>query len=388
MAKVTLLAQLLAHLPSDEIRKAAAEAGSNKHSKGIDTWTHLVSMIFCHLSNAGSVRDISNGLRSMTGNVVHLGCKQAPSKSSVSYINQKRDHKVFETFFHLTLQHLGQHIGFERTKLRQLKRKVFLMDSTVIPLCSRVFDWAHFRKHKGAVKLHMVLDYDGCLPCYAYITDGKQHDSKVAKTLVFPNGSVVVCDRGFLDFFWLRNLDSSGVFFVIRAKDNMAFEVTTSFAVKKESGVQADQNIRLTGPKSAEAYPKNLRRVVFIDPVTGKELVFLTNNMSWTAETVAALYKERWNIEVFFKHIKTHLRIKTFVGTSENAVRIQLWTALITILLLKAMQKIAEYKWHLSNLVTFLRLNLFVKIGLKEYLDKPFEQENIASENIQLSLFT
>jgi transposase len=388
MTKITLLAQLLAYLPGEAIRKAAEKAGSNKHNKGIDTWTHLVSMVFCHLSNAGSLRDISNGLRSITGNKNHLGCKLAPSKSSISYINQHRDYKVFEEFFQLTLQHLGQHVGFERKNLQRLKRKIFLMDATVIPLCSKVFDWAHFRKQKGAVKLHTVLDYDGCLPCYAHISDGKKHDVTVAKTLRFPRGSVVVCDRGYLDFSWLDNLDSSGVLFVTRAKDNMAYAVTESFDVKAEEGFLSDENIRLTSAKSADSYPKELRRVAYKDPETGQELVFLTNQKSWTAETVAALYKERWNIEVFFKHIKTHLRIKTFVGTSENAVRIQLWTALITILLLKAMQKIAEYNWHLSNLVTFLRLNLFVKIDLKLYLDKPFEQESLPSENIQLSLFT
>lgn len=388
MTKVTLLAQLLAYLPGEEIRKAAREAGSNKHSKGIDAWTHLVSMIFCHLSNAGSVRDISNGLRSMTGNVSHLGCKRAPSKSSVSYINQNRDHKVFEQFFQLTLQHLGQHVGFERKNLQRLKRKIFLMDATVIPLCSKVFDWAHFRQHKGAVKLHTVLDYDGCLPCYAYISDGKKHEVTVARTLRFPRGSVVVCDRGYLDFSWLYNLDSSDVLFVTRAKDNMAYEVTTTYDVDTAAGFLADENIRLTGFKSAEAYPKTLRRVAYKDPETGQELVFLTNQKSWTADTVAALYKERWNIEVFFKQIKSHLRIKTFVGTSENAVRIQLWTALITILLLKAMQKIASYKWHLSNLITFLRMHLFVKTGLKQYLDRPFEPESLSSEDIQLSLFT
>jgi IS4 transposase len=210
----------------------------------------------------------------------------------------------------------------------------------------------------------------------------------VAKTLRFPRGSVVVCDRGYLDFSWLDNLDSSGVLFVTRAKDNMVYEVTQRYDVNTEEGFLSDENIRLTGARSANAYPKNLRRVAYKDPETGQELVFLTNQKSWAAETVAALYKERWNIEVFFKHIKTHLRIKTFVGTSENAVRIQLWTALITILLLKAMQKIAEYKWHLSNLITFLRMNLFVKIDLKLYLDKPFEQESQPTENIQLSLFT
>jgi hypothetical protein len=362
MAKVTLLAQLLKHLPTDEIRKRAHESGSNKHSKGIDAWTHLVSMIFCHLSNAASVRDISNGLKSITGNLNHLGCEKAPSKSSISYINQHRDSGVFEEFFHLTLKHLGQHVGFQRKEFQQLRQKVFLMDATVIPLCAKVFDWARFRRHKGAVKLHLVLDYDGCLPSYAVITDGKVHESKVAKTVSFPTGSVVVFDRGYVDFKWLNDLDSRHVTFVTRAKANMAYEVLTAHVAGPDTGILRDETIRLTGGNSSQAYPKALRRVVYLDPKTGQEFVFLTNQTSWTAQLVADLYKERWHIESFFKHIKSHLRIKSFVGTSENAVRIQLWTALITILLLKAMKQMARYKWHLSNLITFLRMNLFVKI--------------------------
>jgi hypothetical protein len=388
MTKITLLAQLLAHLPVDEIKKTAHKHGSNKHSKGIDAWTHLVAMIFCHLSNAGSVRDISNGMRSCTGNLIHLGCKKAPSKSSISYINQHRDHRIFELFFTVVFRHLSKYVGFERSKFQRLKRKVFLMDATIIPLCAKVFDWAHFRKHKGAVKLHMVLDYDGCLPCYASITEGKVHESKVARSMSFPSGSVVVFDRGYIDFKWLHDLDSRGIFFVTRAKDNMAYEYTTEYETDEQKGYHSDQNIRLTGPQTSKDYPKTLRRISFTDPQTGQQLVFLTNNMFWTAETVAQLYKERWNIESFFKQLKGEIRVKTFVGTSENAVRIQLWTALITMLLLKAMKQIARYKWHLSNLVAFLRLNLFVKINLYEYLHRPFISENLRTENIQPSLFT
>jgi len=388
MAKVTLLAQLLKHLPTDEIRQKAHESGSNKHSKGIDTWTHLVSMVFCHLSNATSLRDISNGLRSITGNLFHLGCTKAPSKSALSYINQHRDHRVFEEIFHLTLRHLTRHIKFDRRKLHELKEKVYLLDATVIPLCSTVFDWAKFRTHKGAVKLHMVLDYDGGLPSYAVITDGSVHELTVAKDLSFPPGSVVVFDRGYLDFKWMGVLDSSAVAFVTRAKNNTAYEVVYANDVTPGTGVLKDEMVRLTGSKNAKDYAKLMRRVEFIEPVKGEVLEFLTNQTSWTAELVAQVYEQRWNIENFFKHIKTHLRIKSFVGTSENAVKIQIWTALITILLLKAMKAIARHKWHLSNLVTFLRMNLFVKINLYEYLDNPFPKKSIPSAEVQLGLFT
>jgi len=346
-------------------------------------------MLFCRLSNAASCSDISNGLMSIAGNINHLGCKQAPSKSLVSYINKHRDHRLFEKFFYEVIDHLGQHVGFQKRNLKRLTRQVFLMDATVIPLCAKVFDWAKFRQYKGAVKIHMVLDYQGFIPHFASITDGKVHESKMAKLVHFPAGSVVVFDRGYVDYKWLHDLDSRNIYFVTRAKDNMNYEVTTAYETDSESGFVYDDNIKLIGQKSSTNYPHTLRRVEYIDPATGQELVFLTNHKQWTAATVAELYKERWNIEVFFKHIKTHLRIKSFVGTSENAVKIQIWTSLIAIVLLKALQQMAKYKWHLSNLINALRLHLFAKIELNQFINKPFEKSSHwEPENIQLSLFT
>jgi len=235
----------------------------------------------------------------------------------------------------------------------------------------------------------MVLDYQGCIPHFASITDGKVHESKMAKLVHFPAGSVVVFDRGYVDYKWLHDLDSRNIYFVTRAKDNMNYEVTTAYETDSESGFVYDDNIKLIGQKSSSNYPHTLRRVEYIDPATGQELVFLTNHKQWTAATVAELYKERWNIEVFFKHIKSHLRIKSFVGTSENAVKIQIWTSLIAIVLLKALQQMAKYKWHLSNLINALRLHLFAKIELNQFINKPFEKNtHWEPENIQLSLFT
>jgi hypothetical protein len=389
MSKITLLAQMIQLLPAEKFKKLANELECNKHSKGIDSWTHLVTMLFCHLSNAASCRDISNGLLSIAGNINPLGCKQAPSKSSVSYINKHRDHRLFEKFFYEVIDHLGQHVGFQKRNLKRLTRQVFLMDATVIPLCAKVFDWAKFRQYKGAVKIHMVLDYQGCIPHFASITDGKVHESKMAKLVHFPAGSVVVFDRGYVDYKWLHDLDSRNIYFVTRAKDNMNYEVTTAYETDSKSGFVYDDNIKLIGQKSSSNYPHTLRRVEYIDPATGQELVFLTSHKQWTAATVAELYKERWNIEVFFKHIKTHLRIKSFVGTSENAVKIQIWTSLIAIVLLKALQQMGKYKWHLSNLINALRLHLFAKIELNQFINKPFEKSSHwEPENIQLSLFT
>ncbi|GAA4430767.1 hypothetical protein GCM10023091_00450 [Ravibacter arvi] len=206
-----------------------------------------------------------------------------------------------------------------------------------------------------------MLDYDGLLPVFVKLTEAKTHEIKVAKEMTFPKGSVVVVDRGYLDFGWLKVLDSRGCFFVTRAKSNMAHEVKEQYDV--EGGVLQDEDICLTSYASKKEYGYLLRRIRYLDSRTGKEYVFLTNNRHWDAQTLADIYKERWAIEVFFKQIKTHMKIKSFVGTSENAVLIQIWTAMIPMLLLKYLKEKADYKWHLSNMVAFIRLNLFVKIG-------------------------
>lgn len=247
-----------------------------------------------------------------------------------------------------------------------------------------VRDWACYRSQKGAVKLHTVLDYDGLLPVFVKLTEAQTHEIKVAKEMIFPKGSVVVVDRGYLDFAWLKVLDSSKCFFVTRAKSNMAYEVKEQYDV--EGGVLQDEDIYLTSYASKKEYGSVLRRIRYLDSRTGKEYVFLTNNRHWDAQTVADIYKERWAIEVFFKQIKTHMKIKSFVGTSENAVLIQIWTAMIAMLLLKYLKEKADYKWHLSNMVAFIRLNLFVKIGLMEWLNKPFYKPITGLQGDQLRI--
>ena len=251
-----------------------------------------------------------------------------------------------------------------------------------------MFDWAKFRKRKGAVKLHLVLDYDGCLPVFATVTDGKTHEINMARQTEFPSGSVLVFDRGYIDFLWMKELDSRKIFFVTRAKTGMDYEVLESYEIpEKATGkVLEDIDIRLTTPQSSDKYPGKLRLVRYWDEENQKELVFLTNNRSWTAQMVADIYKERWNIEVFFKHIKQNLKIKTFIGTSLNAVMIQIWTALITMLLLTFLKVKAQYQWHLSNLITFIRLNLFVKIDLFEWINHPFYKDKEINDG-QLLLF-
>jgi IS4 transposase len=237
-----------------------------------------------------------------------------------------------------------------------------------------MFDWAKFRSKKGGVKLHLVLDYDGCLPVFAQVTKARKHEVKIAQKLQFPAGSVVVFDMGYIDFTWFNVLDSSKVFFVTRMKDSTDFSIIKDYKInkKKDPNMLQDADIQLEGFYSRQYYPSPLRMVRILDSITREELFFLTNNFDWTARTVADIYKERWNIEIFFKQIKQHLRIKSFIGTSQNAVQIQIWTALITMLLLQYLKAKAQYGWHLSNLTTFIRINLFTKIALMEWLNKPF----------------
>ena len=325
-----------------------------------------------HLANATSNRDISNGLRSATGNLSHLGVTKAPSKSSMSYINAHRSHQLFEDFYYALLERFEPSLARRRKYAHRLKRKIFIMDASVIPLSLSLFDWAKFRQHKGGIKLHSVLDYDTGLPAYSVITDAKVHDVKVAQQTIFPSESVLIMDRAYVDFEWLYNLDSTGVFFVTRLKSNVNIEIAESFLVNgKDDHILSDQDIRLAGFYTSEKYPDKLRIVKVYDQINDKVLVLLTNNLSWTADTISQLYKARWDVEVFFKQLKQLFRVKTFIGTSANAVRIQMWTSMIAILLLKYLKQKANYNWHLSNLVRFLRINLFVKIDLWQWVNNP-----------------
>ena len=259
-----------------------------------------------------------------------------------------------------------------RQHTHKLKRQIFIVDSSIVPLSLSLFDWAKFRTTKGAIKLHAVLDYDTGLPNYAAISDGKKHDVKVAKSIAFPSGSVVVADRAYVDYKWLHNLDSTGVFFVTRLKSNADIKITESYLTNdKHEHILSDQDIHLTGFYSSQNYPNKLRIVKVYDEINDQTLILLTNNLSWTADTISQLYKARWAIEVFFKHLKQLFRVKSFIGTSANAVKIQMWCSMIAILLVSYLRSKAKHKWHLSNLISFLRLNLFVKIELWNWLDNP-----------------
>jgi hypothetical protein len=383
MSNITLFSQIIQKIDRSIFRKLVKERQTDKGCKGFDSWTHLVSMLFCHFAKSTSVRDISNGLRSATGNLNHLGISTAPSKSSISYQNKRRDADLFKDLYYSLLQSLGQQAAYKRVKLK-IKVPVYLLDASLISLCLSAFDWATFRTKKGAVKLHTLLNYDGKLPVYVNITEGSVADNKGAYDIPLEKGSVIVADRYYNDFPMLNIWDSKGVFFVIRHKDNLKFETITERELPQNTAQQVliDEEIELTNSISKEKYPKKLRRVALWDDVNQQTIELITNNFKWSAQTIGDLYKSRWEIEIFFRDIKQLLHIKTFIGTSKNAVMIQIWTALITILLLKVLKATAKYGWHLSNLVAFIRLNIFVKIDLQKWLDKPFEEPKKPPQNL------
>ena len=373
MANITLFAQTIAQLPRQAIRKIIREAKTDKHNKGYDTWSQLISMVFCQFSNCDSVRDISNGLKSATGNLNHLGISHAPSKSTVAYQNAHRDCSVFRDIFYRLYQHFGQQAGWTHGKFR-FKMPLRLLDSTLISLTLSVYDWAHYTTAKGAVKMHTLLDYDSLLPEFVNITDGKGSDNKAAFSIPVNPYSIVAADRGYCDYSLLSHWDSNNVFFVVRHKDNIRYKSIRERPLpeKRAQNVLIDEEIELELPAAKKKYPKKLRRIAVWNDEHGFVVELLTNNFTLAASTIAAIYKARWNIEIFFRNLKQLLRIKSFIGTTRNAVEIQIWTALITMLILTWLKQIAKYKWAMANLVVSLRLNTFTKIDLNKWLDEPF----------------
>lgn len=389
MSKINLFAQIISKLDRSSFKSLVKEKETDKHQKGYNSWTHLVSMLFCQFAKSQSVRDISNGLKSATGNLNHLGIQKAPSKSTISYQNKNRDWKLFKDYYYKLLSQLGQQMDVRQTKFR-IKSKIFLLDSSTISLCLSLFDWAKYKTAKGAVKMHTLLDYDGNLPAYVNITDGKTGDNKGAYDIPLLANSVIVADRYYNDFSLLNVWDSNSVYFVVRHKENLNFKTIKENELpdNRHQHVLKDEIIEFTGVQAKNKYPKRLRRVAIWDDENQQVIELTTNQMSWTANTISELYRSRWQIEIFFREIKQLLHIKSFIGTSENAVMIQIWTALITILVLKYLKAIAKYGWRLSNLVAFIRLNMFVKIDLQTWLDKPFEEPPEPMQNcIQGVLF-
>jgi hypothetical protein len=380
----SIFSQLLQLFPRTEFQHAVKKAKAERHARGFTCWGQFVAMLFCQLGRAHSLREICNGLASCEGKLTHLGIK-APRRSSLAYANEHRPWELYQlVFFDLLEKCRFQASGFKR-KFR-FRNKLMSIDSTTIDLCAKVFDWAKFRRTKGAVKLHLVLDHDGYLPGYAHITEGKVSDVKVAHMLRFDPGTIVVDDRGYNDFSLWGKWCSEGVFFVTRMKTNTLYEVCEKKECPDNPSVIRDEIIWLTGKGADEKCPYYLRRIVWFDKERNETFEFLTNHMRLAASTIAAIYKDRWQIEIFFKMLKQNLKIKTFVGTTANALKIQIWTALIAILILKYLQMKSTFQWSLSNLVALLRMNLFTYRDLWAWLNEPLGTPALGQIQEQLEL--
>jgi len=365
----SMFSQLLQLFSRVEFASLVKKHRAERHARGFDCWTQFVAMLFCQLGRAHSLREICGGLASVEGKLNHLGVETAPKRSTLAYANAHRPAALFENVFQRLLERCQ---GLSPRRKFRFKNKLVSMDATVIDLCLKMFDWAKFRRTKGAVKLHLLLDHDGYLPCFGVITEGKVHEIRVARSLEFPSGTILAMDRGYVDYLWLDELEQQGVFFVTRLKDNAAFSVEEEFS-GPDGPIRSDCLIRLPGSGQSLNEARILRRIVVWDEVNQREIVLLTNNMKLAARTIAAIYKERWQIELFFKALKQNLKIKTFVGTTRNALEIQIWTALISMLLLKYLQLRSRIAWSLSNLVAMLRFNIFVHRDLWKWLEDPFE---------------
>lgn len=361
-------------IPRDRFEAEVKKHKAERHARGFSSWGQLVAMLFCQLAQAKSLREITEGLQASEGKLKHLGLPEAPARSTLAYANSHRPWQLFEAVFQQLLADCRKRLGVAKAMSKLgLPGKLLSLDATVIDLCAAVFDWAQFRTTKGAVKLHLLLDHDGYLPCYAVVTEGKIHEIKVARKLKLERGTMLVFDRGYTDYGWFEKLTEQGVYFVTRLKENAACLVVEKRQATGE-GVLADEIMALE--KQAQANVETapfLRRVRYWDKATQRELVFLTNHLDLPAATVAAVYKERWQIELLFKALKQNLRVKTFVGTTANALKTQIWTALIALLAVKFLQLQAKFPWSLSRLIALLRQQLFVYRDLWTWLESPFE---------------
>jgi hypothetical protein len=383
---MSLFNQLLQHFPNLEFAALVKKHNAERASKGFSCRTQLVAMLFCQLAHADSLREICNGLACCVGKLVHLGVR-APNKSSLAYANEHRPAALYEDLFYTALGRFRdeQGLGARKQKFR-FKNKLLSLDSTTISLCLKLFPWAEFRRTKGGVKAHVLLDHDDYLPRYVLITEAKRSDVKMADAFTINPGSIVAMDRGYNDYGLFGQWTAEEIYFVTRLKENAAYRVVQECAVPQNRNICSDELIEFTGIQAQKDCPCLLRRVAVWDAVNEREIVLLSNLLEFGATTIAAIYQDRWEIELFFKALKQNLKVKSFVGTSENALRIQIWTALIAMLLLKWLHHLSKAKWSLSNLASMLRMNLFTYRNLTAWLDNPFGTPPLLPESQQLTL--
>ena len=368
----SMFSQILRWFPRGEFDSVVREHKGERHARGFTCWQQFVAMLYCQLGHAQSLREICGGLASVEGKLRHLGILNGPKATTLSYANAHRPWQLYQGLFYTMLERCrGEALLHGKRKFR-FKHKLLSLDASMVELCAESFDWAKYKRTKGALKVHLVLDHDGYLPCYAVITEGKVADITEGRKMTFQPGTLVVFDRGYADYNWWLELTRGGVNFVTRLKDTASYGIVGSRPVPQASDVLLDEVIVLVSQQ--EIGPEaRLRRIEVWVEEKQTTMVFVTNNMKLAAQTIARIYKERWQIELFFKALKQGMKIKTFVGTSENAVQIQIWTALIAMLILKFLQLKSTFNWSLSNLIALLRQQLFVHRDLWTWINDPFQ---------------
>jgi len=360
----TLFSQILKLVPRHEFESLAKQHHSGRKFRSASRWSQFVALMMAQLSGRNSLRDVILNLSAQTQRLYHLGCAKL-TRSNLSRINERKPYSLYEALFGKLLVRC-QSIS-PRHRFR-FKNKLYSLDASTIDLCLSVFPWAHFRKTKGAINLHVGLDHEGYLPTFVSMTDGKTSDIKEGRTLSFPKGSIVACDRGYTDYRWYNQLTNKGIFFVSRLKSNAGYAAIKRQAVSRKQGLTSDQTIRFVGVKAQEDCPVPLRRIGYRDTETGKHYIFLTNHFDLSAKTIADIYKQRWQIELFFKWIKQNLKIKTFIGTTKNAVLTQVWIAMCAYLLLAFLKFKSKTGKSMQQIARLLQLTLFEKRDLNALL--------------------
>src|ERR1700680_4287469 len=382
----TVFAQLLDHLPSYEFQKCVTRYRGDYQQKTFSCWDQYLAMAFAQLTYRESLRDIEACLRSMQGKLYHLGFRGKVARSTLAHATASHDWRIFADFAQVLIAivwplYARDPIGVD------LEQSLYALDSTTIDLCLSLFPWAKFRRHKAAVKIHTLLDLHGNIPTFIRVTSGDVHDVNILDEIMPEPGSFYVMDRGYIDFQRLFVFTLSSAFFVVRTKSNALLQRRYSHPVDKSTGVRSDQTIILTSFESASAYPDALRRVSYLDKETQKRLKFLTNNFVLPAFTIAQIYKSRWQVELFFKWIKQHLRIKAFYGTSENAVKTQIWIAISVYVLVAIVRKRLGLDASLYQILQILSLSLFEKTPLDQLLNNKALQILHDENSTQLNLF-
>ena len=383
----TVFAQLIKHLPRYEFNQCVLRYHGNHKVRSFSCMDQFLSMAFAQLTYRESLRDIITCLNSHRPKLYHMGFRGKIAKSTLADANELRDFRIYQDFGYILIDIASKLYRNEELGL-DLKLAVYALDSTVIDLCLSTFPWATFRKKKAAVKIHTLLNVQGSIPTFIFVTPGSVHDVNMMDAVPFEADSVYTMDRAYLDFERLYHINQLSAFFVIRSKHNTRIRRIHSASVDKAIGVQADQTVLLVGYKSRMAYPDPLRRVRYHDAERDKRLVFLTNNFLLPAKTVADIYRSRWQVELFFKWIKQHLRIKSFFGTSPNAVKTQIWTAVSVYLLVAIIKKRLDLPGSLHTILQILEVNLFEKIPISQLVNETINREIELRDDNQLNLFT